>query len=519
MSSKLVRVFRDFSGGLSEVANDNMNDNELVVAVNVVPGERTGLARAPGTVNAYPRIVENGDGAGDVRILVELAVASDDVRVLAFCDAENEKMDLFSYDAATSAWEKILSNTPAVLDWFIYANKLHWLNGTDFLVYDGTSVESVTEDGTSGLWSKVKTAVAVEQRGQRWFFGTTENEVIFSDSGKVNKLTGTNILNITSGNADTITALHEFNDGLLIFQTRSVYFLEGWDLAGATDVRLSRLNVTTGTRWPKTVKTIENAVLYLGSNGIYQLRIPSYSTKIAATNISVHKISDRLNKLEKVDCYAGVWDGAYYLGIRTADTIVEYRFFTETRGFYGEYTQGATCYAPGFMGADYMTIGCGNGYVLRYDPDSFSYISLENGGKTGIPIEIWSKSYDVVGGMVFNAKLKKAFIVMKQFVQQSTTLKAQIKADYVDQAWEWTMDFDESLVLQEGHYGETFFGFKDTVEKEISISRKAKRMQYRFSDDSMDQPILLYGMGVLYKKKKPKGNRSGVAKTTPDLDE
>lgn len=519
MGKKLVKTFRDFSGGLSEVANDNMRDNELAVAVNAVPGERNGLARAPGTAREYPQIVVNGTPAGDVKILVELPLAGGEVKVLAFCSTTIGKMTLYGYDDDTEEWSAISSGEDAVVDWFIYANHLYWLNGSQFLVCDGTSVTTVSEDGSSGLWSKIQTAIAVEQRGQRWFFATTDNEVIFSEIGYVNKFQGTNIINVTSGNADRITALHEFNNGILIFQKRSVYFLEGWDFANGTDIQLSLLNVTTGTEWPKTVKTVDNAVLYLGNNGVYQLRVPSYSEKIAAVNLSMHKITSKLNALDKVDCFSGVWDGVYYLGVQTADGVVEYRMFTETRSFYGEFTQGATCYAPGFCGRNFMVIGCGKGFVLRYDASSYSYISLDTGGKMGIPFEVWSKSYDVVGGMVFNAKLKKGFVVMRQYVQQSTTLKAQLKADYVDSAWEWEMNFDESLVLQEGHYGETYFGFKDTVEKEVSIGRKAKRLQFRFSDSSMEQPILIYGMGVLYKPKKPKGNREGVHKVAPDLDE
>ena len=40
---KLLRVIKNFSGGLSEIANDNMRDNQLVEARNTVPGEN-GLA-------------------------------------------------------------------------------------------------------------------------------------------------------------------------------------------------------------------------------------------------------------------------------------------------------------------------------------------------------------------------------------------------------------------------------------------------------------------------------------------
>lgn len=125
--------------------------------------------------------------------------------------------------------------------------------------------------------AKICSAIAVEQRGQRWFFATRDNEIIFTDVGYVNKFTATSVINITSGKADRITALHEFNDGLLVFQQRSVYYLTGWDFAGGADVSLNRINVSCGTKWPESVKTIENAVLYMGNNGSYRLYVPSYA--------------------------------------------------------------------------------------------------------------------------------------------------------------------------------------------------------------------------------------------------
>ena len=54
--ARYAKVFRDFSSGLSEVAIDNMADNQLIAAQNVVPGDDYCIARASGVEKAYPQI-------------------------------------------------------------------------------------------------------------------------------------------------------------------------------------------------------------------------------------------------------------------------------------------------------------------------------------------------------------------------------------------------------------------------------------------------------------------------------
>ena len=41
---RFLRIYRNFSGGLSEAANDNMGDDQLTEARNIVPGDGFGIA-------------------------------------------------------------------------------------------------------------------------------------------------------------------------------------------------------------------------------------------------------------------------------------------------------------------------------------------------------------------------------------------------------------------------------------------------------------------------------------------
>ncbi len=72
------------------------------------------------------------------------------------------------------------------------------------------------------------------------------------------------------------------------------------------------------------------------------------------------------------------------------------------------------------------------------------------------------------------------------------------------------MDFDESLIYSQNDWGDGRWGWLETVTKEMSIGQKCKRLQFIFTSEAAE-PLLIYGIGILYKKKKVKGNREGVA--------
>lgn len=538
--AKLLRTFRDFSGGLSEVANDNMKDNQLVAAKNIIPGDGYGIARTHGTNIAYKRITTTGK----VVRVIELQAIIDSVaelQTLAFTLEDNGKEHIHVWDSVAEEWNTMQEEGAAkeidpIKSWFVFANKLYWLDGINFWIYDGNSITAAainnatsSSTGFTDFADKIRESVAVVRRGTRWFFAHGADEVIFSEINKPTTFTMTNIINVTTADNDYLTALHAFNDGLLIFKKRSVHHLSGWDFAQGSDIQLIQLNVTSGTEWPLTIKTVENAVLYLGVNGIYRLYVPYTTSQIAAKNISEKKISNHLYDEGKLTgARAEVWDNIYYLSV---DNIIngavvnrEYRYYIEEASFYGEFTQCAYAYMPALSGEDRLYLGSDNGYILYYDPNSHHYINTNTGAPTTIPIEAKTKGIDVVGTVFQDAKVKKAFLSVKQYEAESSGLTMQIKADYADAAYAtsissvddilaeakiFSMDFDEALIYSEGEFGEARWGWLETVTKEISIGRKCKRLQFIFTGD-LAQPLLIYGIGILYKKKKVKGNREGV---------
>lgn len=509
--AKFLRIYRDFSGGLSESANDNIKDNQLVEARNIMPGDGYGITRAYGTTIAYPKISVSQPQMNKVVRLFEGKLYNGGTSLLAFYSVPDGLETMVKYIPSLDDWLEKLDDMPAVIDCFFHAGYFYWLNGEKMRSYDGIFSEDVSLKPITGststeeeraLWEKVKKAIAVEQRGQRWFYATADNEIIFSEVGYPNKFNPTNIINVSSKTGDTITALHEFNEGLLIFMKHSVYYLAGWDFASGSDIRLYNLNTSSGTAFPRSVCTADNGVFYLGSNGVYRISLSSQTLAVVSENISEGKISGRLyNEGTILDAHAIVWDNAYYLSVEkeipqttesgsTYNTTVqyEYRYLFQEKAFFGEFTQGASCYAVGLGGENALFLGCANGYILRYDKDSHNYIDPLTGNNVAIDAVARTKGIDTG-----NVKIKKVVLPINRYDGESAGLTVQINAD----GNETSVDFDEAMVYAEGDFGAVPWSWLNTTAKEVPIDSKCKHLQFTFNRDS-EEPLLTYGIGIVY---------------------
>ena len=258
---------------------------------------------------------------------------------------------------------------------------------------------------------------------------------------------------------------------------------------------------------------------------------------VVSENISEGKISGRLyNEGTILDAHAVVWDNAYYLSIEkeipqttesgsTYNTTVqyEYRYLFQEKAFFGEFTQGASCYAVGLGGENALFLGCANGYILRYDKDSHNYIDPLTGNNVAIDAVARTKCYDIAGSMAQEVRLQRLEIAARQFDGESSNFNIQVQADYDALAWdaelEWNAQTDESLVYGEGLLGVGVWGWQDTVTKEMVVRRRCKRLQFIITGSTAGEPLLIYGFAVLYRKKRVKGSRRGVTAavaTSPD---
>ena len=128
-----------------------------------------------------------------------------------------------------------------------------------------------------------------------------------------------------------------------------------------------------------------------------------------------------------------------------------------------------------------------------------------------------TKGFDVANAMIRDIRLRKVVAVARQYKEEQSHFRVQVKADYKESAYEvGAVDLDESLVYGEGSFGQVYWGWEDTVTKELPIKRKTKRLWFFISDEHVDEPLLIYGLGLVFKRRKAKGNRMGVSMTAVD---
>ena len=548
--SKLLKVYRNFSGGLSEVANDNMKDNELVMAQNAEPSSTYGIQRCSGT-REYQKMT-NFDGPVEyiIPFTARTATENNGETVYVYTDQMVAFTEILPGElyggycvSGETTWHTIdvAITFPAIKGWFVRAYVLYFLTGEHIYSWDGTTLTQMTKanaDALSGqtidqdVWDRIETASAVIKWLNRWFYAVDRDELWFSEDGSPFYVQGTSEITIGMGNKDVLTALHEFNGDILIFKKHGVYRLTGTYIntsaPASTDMKVSQLNLASGCNYPDTIATIDNAVLFLAGGGLCKLSVPYYSSTIAGEIISLDKINKKLmkDKGAPVDAKGVAWDSIYYISLTFADgSVEEYRYHIKEKSFWGPYTSGARCYAPFVFDDDRLYIGLGNGYIAYYDDTQSSFFDPDLQQQSAIPMIVKTKAFDVVGVMFQNAKVKKAFIAAKQYADQSSGLYIQIKADYADEAK--TVDqesyehmigdalntkgisFDESLVWQEGEWWEERWGWNDTVCKQLPIGRKTKHFQFILKSNEAN-PLVIYGLGLQYKRKKVKGDTKGV---------
>ena len=163
---KLIKTFRDFSGGLSEVSNDNMKNNELVEAVNIVPGDGYGIARTSGTDIAYSQGLPN---SYCVRV-IELTTETE-TQTLGFFTTDFATEKVYKWSSTDEVWYPLTNDTADNST----ANGGETAASTTLDVADGTkfSINDIIRDTTTKELMLVTNVVTNTLTVTRGYYGTT----------------------------------------------------------------------------------------------------------------------------------------------------------------------------------------------------------------------------------------------------------------------------------------------------------------------------------------------------------
>ena len=500
--AKALAVYRNFNGGLTESAPDNMKDNELSLARNAVPDEVGGIMKvngiAPISATLLPEVPD---------ILIEFGEDEDNVEYLAF---GNKKM--FNWDGTIIS--TTLNGSP--LDWDIYNNKLYFLDGTQFWVYDGTDLTAAVKptDTSTETWNFIKSCDFIEQRGQRHFYAKKGSSLLYySAIGDPQAVADANVIKAVTDDADTITALIEYGGSLLVFKRKAIFKWSGWD--PVVDVRFDKIISHTGTVSQYSVVRVEGMLIFVGDDGVYALTSP-FPEQLSTVNLSRNKIEKIIRKAKNKDkIRASYCNGVYRVSLSNHEDFtnnVEYRLYLgiteeDAGSWFGDFTFPISFYCNSNYSNEMFMCSPGKKKIFKCAGETANPYLYDG---EPIPYKVTLKPFDLVGQMVRDSRVKRFYLAAKQFLAQESSIKVTLKADYREKAWE--VNLDESMVWEKGIWGESMWGWTDLITKEINIGGlgKAKRVQVTIENNEADEPVLLYGVGFMYKPRKPRANRAGV---------
>lgn len=502
----------DFTGGENTVsAPDQLLENQVLRAWNADLPLRGGFVKRKGStahVTGFPAPVAR---------LIEFEYLSGTTRMrktLALCT--NGNMYLASAPTVVAyAW-----GNGYHVDYEVYKNKCYLIGNGKFVVWDGATFADVayTGGGTDSNLDEVKKCNLLEQRGERLFAAghpTLPNALFFCEPADPTYWKTTAVINAISDDGDVITGIKEFFDAIVVFKTRSIYAWTGWD--PTTDVEFNRLAAAMGTRAYRTIQYVGSKLVYLGDDGLYALsgtfknvivteRLTTYHTPEFA---AIYRPKDDIIAMNPN--HAVVHDGKYLLSCVVGSAWVlsggGLQPHTDVYVLSVDALEAGTVQISTYKGWSVLSwvtaSATESGVTLLYGATGTAIHQYQvgyndNGAAYTVTVRTAPQAQ---GEPIRQKKYRYAYAWMRQYEAESSSLTITAFVDYAEVGA--SVEPDESLVWDEGDWDVAKWDFVDLVTRRVPIKKRGKRVIFEFTDDSIDQPLQVYGIGVEYRVKKP----------------
>ncbi len=498
----LLKPYVDFRGGLNtDAAPDNVQDNELVQADNVDLSERGGLSKRKGTV----RLNASSYG-GQVEQLFEWA-RDDGSQVLmavigtTLCQiAENGERT----NIQTLAGERV--------GYYSFQDRLYFLDGNEYRVYDGSAVAQVTakDDPECDLAPIRRCRLAVRHPKSFRFFaaGDPENPsaVFYSEPNEPGFFKATSKVVPTSGDGP-VTGLVVFVDAVLVFYRNSVWMWRGID--PAQDAVWERLPTGQGTVSGSTIALTQNSLTFLGRGGLYAIppSILSYAVTIQAgedlvPNLAKFKVTGLLKGIVYPEKARGVYDpyNERYLlaycddpNILRNNRILVYDWSLQAFTRYTGVWANDLCYR-----ANGDLLVATDGYILKMGE------GYRDGPEQAIEMTVKTKAFNLE--YPFHKKrMLRLYTCFRQADIDVCRIDARILVDDVA-----LFDVQDATVYDSFVWGDPWgepWGWRSLITTRAKISGSGHRVQVQFSNRQLDMPTTIYGLAIEFRPIRAKGAR------------
>lgn len=212
-----------------------------------------------------------------------------------------------------------------------FGGRLYMIGNGKLLVYDGDKCEDIAtfykdeidkmteeEKQRNDLEFVVKGTILTVAQGRLIISGIPDepNDVYFSEPFSpwyFNSKDFWDVVYPNHSDNDRVTHLEEYADGILIFKRSSIYALLG--TIGGADTQLYRINAPTGTMSPKTVRRVDNFLMYVGTDKkVYALYgVDKYKLNVYILSGKISNKMSTIDDTERENIVATYYKGKYMI--------------------------------------------------------------------------------------------------------------------------------------------------------------------------------------------------------------
>jgi hypothetical protein len=206
-------------------------------------------------------------------------------------------------------------------------------------------------------------------------------------------------------------------------------------------------------------------------------------------SVNIENSLKKISRADKEKAVGYFFENKYYLSFPDGTCLV---FDT----LLGSWTKWSNIKANSFLERDGGLYFSGNtGLIYKFDE------AVNNDDGAAINFSITLKNMDF-GYPVQDKKFRRLWTIAKQYDTLSSSFNVKAVIDYV------TVDItdistDQSLVWDEGDWDGAQWDFVDVVQNELRVRERGKNIQLIFTNNKVDEPLVLFGFALQYKLKRP----------------
>ena len=344
-SDRNIVSYYSFAGGIFDTENaDRVADNEVSDMINLDIVNDGSLKMRDNFIlsDMQPTTVQENKSYNDVTVF-DKGTAYEIIGIL-----DNKIVKIPSEEVLVDSFGSSMNTVQ-------YGNRLYIIGNGRFMVYDGDKIEDVAtyhagdienlteEEKERNDLDFVKDGKFITiSQGRIIIAGITSepNSVYMSEPWKPWFFDSKDLADVmypSQSDNDRVTALYDYADGLMVFKRESIYIISG--TLGGANTQMYRMNVPTGTMSPKTIKRVDNFLLFLGTDRkVYGLYGGSYYSmnkdrvSIYSMSGTIERLLQRIPTTKRENVTATYYKGMYILAYPHEDE--DGRVTTETLNMY-----------------------------------------------------------------------------------------------------------------------------------------------------------------------------------------